>query len=106
MAPFEDNITHDGARLMGRNIVQRFAARDPRRYVTVADPKLRHGRIYLDYLRNGRGTTAVGALSPRARSGSPIAAPVTWADIEQGMRADALTIVKPFAGRPQRKGPR
>ena len=37
--------------------------------------------IYIDYLRNGRGTTAIGAYSPRAREGFPVAAPVTWAQV-------------------------
>ncbi|WP_353839273.1 hypothetical protein [Mesorhizobium sp.] len=35
------------------------------------------------YLRNGRGNTAVGAFSPRARPGFPIAHPVTWKQVER-----------------------
>jgi hypothetical protein len=38
----------------------------------------RRGRLFIDYLRNGRGTTAIGAYSPRARPSFRIAAPVTW----------------------------
>jgi bifunctional non-homologous end joining protein LigD len=50
-------------------------------------------------LRNGRGTTAIGAYAPRARSGFPIAAPVTWKDIENGIGPDAFTIQSPFRKR-------
>ncbi|HKH01674.1 MAG TPA: DNA ligase D, partial [Bradyrhizobium sp.] len=58
-------------------------------------PARRNNRIFLDYLRNGRGTTAVGAYSPRARAGFPVAAPVSWKDIERGVRPDAYTLRRP-----------
>lgn len=103
MAPLAEKMTHDAARSLARTYVQKLAARDPRRYVTAADPNIRRGRIYLDYLRNGRGTTAVGAFSPRAREGFPIAAPVTWTDIERGMRADTFTIARPPGSRTFRR---
>ena len=50
--------------------------------------------IFLDYLRNGRGT-----YSPRARDGFPIAAPVTWSRIESGILPDAFTMNCPFRAR-------
>ncbi|WP_353647045.1 hypothetical protein [Mesorhizobium sp. WSM2240] len=55
----------------------------------------RTGRIFIDYLRNGRGTTAVGASSPRARPGFPISKPVSWADIEAGIAPDVFTMDRP-----------
>jgi DNA primase len=48
----------------------------------------RTGRIFIDYLRNGRGTTAIGAWSPRARAGFPVAAPVSWRQVENEIRPD------------------
>jgi bifunctional non-homologous end joining protein LigD len=69
---------------------------DADRYTTSASLARRPGRLFVDYLRNGRGTTAVGAYSPRAREGFPIAAPVSWRQIEQGIGPDALTIERPF----------
>jgi bifunctional non-homologous end joining protein LigD len=59
----------------------------------------RHRRIFLHYLRNGRGTTAIGAYLTRAREGIPIAAPVTWTAIEAGIRPDAFTMKNPFRAR-------
>ena len=52
----------------------------------------RPGRLFIDYLRNGRGTTAVAAYSPRVREGFPIAAPVTWKQLEQHIAPDAFTL--------------
>ena len=60
---------------------------------TVALPKpQRRGRIFLDFLRNHRTATAIMPWSPRARPGMPIAAPVTWDELEGIERSDAFTI--------------
>ena len=90
-------------------LVKILAERDPAHYILSAQGN-RRGRIFLDYLRNGRGTTAIGTYSPRAREGFPIAAPVTWSRIEAGIRPDVFTMKSPFrvrsngtASRPVRK---
>jgi bifunctional non-homologous end joining protein LigD len=99
MVPLETKMTHDQAHRYARGIAQRLAAIDPDRYIVSAAMAKRPGRLFIDYLRNGRGTTAVGAYSPRARPGFPIAAPVTWKDVENGVRPDAFTISSPFRKR-------
>jgi bifunctional non-homologous end joining protein LigD len=98
MAPFERPVAHDEAHRIARRVVSTIAARFPDRYILSAQAK-RRGRIFLDYLRNGRGTTAIGTYSPRAREGFPIAAPVTWARIEAGIHPDAFTMTAPFRAR-------
>ncbi|WP_024513330.1 DNA ligase D [Bradyrhizobium sp. ARR65] len=95
IAPLDIPILHDQAHRTARQLVSAFAARNPDRYILSAQEK-RGGRIFLDYLRNGRGTTAIGPYSPRARQGFPIAAPTTWARIEKGIKPDAFTIAIPF----------
>ena len=54
--------------------------------------RARHGRIYIDYLRNGRGATAVGAYTPRARPGAPVSTPVSWEEVENGVKPDEFTV--------------
>jgi bifunctional non-homologous end joining protein LigD len=92
MAPIAGRIDHDEARRYAKKLAQKVAASAPDRYTLAADPRKRRGRIFIDYLRNGRGTTAVGAWSPRARPGFPIAAPVSWRQVEQGIRPDAFSM--------------
>ena len=65
MVPIEPSISHDEAREYCRGIAERIARTAPERYTTSPDPKQRSGRIYIDYLRNGRGNTAVGAAGRR-----------------------------------------
>ncbi|MER9677636.1 DNA ligase D [Mesorhizobium sp. M0045] len=96
MAPLQAVITHDDARQYARKLAQQLVSKHPDRYLLSAAPSARCGRIFLDYLRNGRGNTAVGAYSPRARSSFPIAAPVTWTQVEKGILPDAFTLESPF----------
>jgi bifunctional non-homologous end joining protein LigD len=83
------------AHAIARGIASTLAARFPGQYILSAQAK-RSGHIFLDYLRNGRGTTAIGTYSPRARDGFRIAAPVTWARVEAGIRPDAFAMAHPL----------
>lgn len=96
MAPLRKRMTHDAAHRRSRAIAEQLARLDPDRYTVSAALSARKGRLFLDYLRNGRGTTAVGAYSPRARSGWTIAAPIEWKQLENGdLRPDTYTIEAP-----------
>ena len=77
-------FAHDFARAM--------AATEPERYTATLAKKARRGKIFIDYLRNGRGATAVAAYSTRARPGAPFAVPATWKDVEGGMEPNALKV--------------
>jgi bifunctional non-homologous end joining protein LigD len=101
MVPVTPELTHDQAHRYCRAIAETYAATDDR-YTTSAALASRPRHLFIDYLRNGRGTTAVATYSPRAREGFPIAAPVTWKQIEMGIRPDAFTTVRPFHPHPRR----
>jgi bifunctional non-homologous end joining protein LigD len=52
------------------------------RFLTKMTKAARVGKIYLDYLRNERGSTAVAPYSPRARAGLPVALPLSWSELK------------------------
>jgi bifunctional non-homologous end joining protein LigD len=68
-----------------RNFCEAFAdameGEAPERYVATMSKAKRKGRIFIDWLRNGRGATSVASWSLRAREGAPAAVPVTWAEL-------------------------
>jgi bifunctional non-homologous end joining protein LigD len=60
-----------------------MAAKAPTRFTGKLAKRRRRGRILIDYLRNVRGATAVGAYSLRTRAGAPAATPVSWQELEK-----------------------
>jgi bifunctional non-homologous end joining protein LigD len=69
-----------------------MAADSPERYLTKISKAERAGRIFIDYLRNDPTSTAVGPYSTRSRVGAPVAMPLRWDDLKQGLDPCDYTI--------------
>ncbi len=54
--------------------------------------KLRKGKIFVDYLRNDKGSTAVAAYAVRARAGAPVAFPVPWSEVTKDLEPKRFTM--------------
>ena len=68
-----------------------LSRRTPGRYVTRATLSARKGKIFIDYLRNGRGATAISAFCVRAKPTAAISLPLAWEELTSKLDPDAFT---------------
>jgi bifunctional non-homologous end joining protein LigD len=92
VVPVTPKLEWDAIKEFAKWVSERFTAAYPDRFTTNMAKRARTGRIFIDYLRNGRGATAIGAYSPRARAGAPVATPLFWEEVEKGVKPDGFTV--------------
>jgi bifunctional non-homologous end joining protein LigD len=90
--PIVPRANWDEAKAFTQSIADAMAKDDPKRYVAIMSKRARAGRVFVDYLRNGRGATAVGPYSTRARAEASVSTPIAWDELSQGIRADHFRI--------------
>jgi bifunctional non-homologous end joining protein LigD len=88
----EDGLEWPEAKAFAQTVCRRLADEQPGRYVLNMSKSQRNGRIFLDYLRNDRMSTAVAPLSPRARPGAPVSFPLTWSQVKKGLEPKRYTL--------------
>jgi bifunctional non-homologous end joining protein LigD len=78
LTPGHDWDTHKD---FARRFAEAMALAEPDRFTATMSKAKRKGRIFIDWLRNQRGSTAVLPYSARARQGAPVALPITWDEL-------------------------
>ncbi len=85
---------HDWATVKGvsQAIVQHLSQHIPQRFVAKSGPRNRVGKIFIDYLRNGEGSTTASAWTARARAGMGISVPLAWDELDKVHSGDHWTV--------------
>ncbi|WP_421723380.1 DNA ligase D [Bauldia sp.] len=92
VAPLQPRHDWEAVKDFAEAFARTVAAAEPDTYLAVATKAKRTGRIFIDYLRNGRGATAIAPYSTRARKGAPVAWPMTWAGVARAKDARVATV--------------
>ncbi|WP_017580781.1 non-homologous end-joining DNA ligase [Nocardiopsis valliformis] len=82
-SPLRPEVDDQDVRRLAKAVADRVAARAPDEWTTRVRKAARHGRMFVDYLRNGPAQLAVAPYSVRAKPGAPVATPVTWEELDQ-----------------------
>ena len=82
VVPFEPASSWDAFRQFARRMAQVMAEKWPDGYTSNVRRARRNGKIFIDWLRNGRGATSVAPYSLRARPGAPVSAPLAWDELD------------------------
>ncbi|HET6497710.1 MAG TPA: DNA ligase D, partial [Coriobacteriia bacterium] len=85
VTPIAPTHDHDAARSLAHALVDRVVEAEPSRFTGRMAKAARAGKIFIDYLRNAHGATAIAAYSTRARPGAPVAVPVSWEELASGL---------------------
>ena len=87
VVPVEPGPTWPAVKKFTRAFVTEMVRDEPQRFIATMSKTKRGGKIFIDYLRNDREATAIGAYSPRARAGAPVALPIEWDELRAEGRA-------------------
>ncbi len=93
VAPVARRLGWDDFKAFSKALVEGIVAAEPRLYTAKIPKASRKGKVFLDYLRNGRDATAIVAYSTRARPGATVSTPLAWEELDDpDLRGDRFTV--------------
>ncbi|WP_080797059.1 DNA ligase D [Arabiibacter massiliensis] len=91
VVPFQPEASWDAFRDFAKRIAQTMAEKWPDRYTSNVRLAKRTGKVYIDWMRNGRGATSIAPYSLRARTGARVSLPISWDELDD-VAPDAVTM--------------
>jgi bifunctional non-homologous end joining protein LigD len=91
--PLTPRADWDTVKAFAQSIASAMAADRPDLYTDNMAKSGRSGRIFVDYLRNGMGATAIGAYSTRARDGASVSVPLAWDELGENIRSNHFALL-------------
>jgi bifunctional non-homologous end joining protein LigD len=92
VVPLRRTAGWETVRGFARTFAHVLAEREPDRFTASISKARRKGRIFVDWLRNERGATAIAPFSARARPGAPVAVPLRWEELERARKLPRFDI--------------
>ncbi len=92
IAPLTPRVAWPEVKAFCKGLAQRLADDQPDRYIATMSKAKRKGKLFIDYLRNERGSTAIAPWSSRSREGAPAAVPVSWDELQNVKSANQFTL--------------
>ena len=92
VVPLKRGHDWDTHKDFSRRFAEALSMAEPDRFVATMSKAKRKGRIFIDWLRNQRGATAVLPYSARARAGAPVAVPIAWDELDAAKDAHPFSI--------------
>jgi bifunctional non-homologous end joining protein LigD len=92
VVPIRPRMKWDDAKAFCRAVADVMVKTAPDRYIATASKAARKGKIFIDYLRNGRGATAIAAYSTRAKTTPTVSVPIAWDELSARLTSDHFTI--------------
>ncbi len=90
--PLKPSADWPTARAWTRAFAEKLEREHPALYVASIPKARRVGRILIDWLRNGLGSTAICSFSPRARDGATVATPLAWSEVKPALDPHSFTV--------------
>jgi bifunctional non-homologous end joining protein LigD len=92
VVPVQPRTEWEQAKAFCRSVADFMVRAAPDRFIATMSKSARKGKIFIDYLRNARGATAVAPYSSRARSGATVSVPIAWDELTPNLRSDHFTV--------------
>jgi bifunctional non-homologous end joining protein LigD len=92
VVPLERRSDWDEVKAFSKHMAELVEQADPNHYVSNMSKAKRKGKIFIDYLRNGRGATAICAFSTRAKPHATVSVPLSWDELTPAIHSDQFTI--------------
>ncbi|HEY1461691.1 MAG TPA: non-homologous end-joining DNA ligase, partial [Casimicrobiaceae bacterium] len=95
--PIRATLEWPQAKAFTKSVADFLVSTFPDRFVATLSKAQRKGRIFIDYLRNAEGATAIAPYSVRARSNAPVAMPIAWEELRSDVRFDHFNVKNALA---------
>ncbi|MDK2745399.1 MAG: DNA ligase D [Nitrospira sp. BO4] len=92
VVPLQRRHSWDEVKDFAKSVAGHMVRTIPARFTDNMSKRVRKGKVYIDYLRNGRGATTVAAYSTRAKPRAPLSAPLGWDELTPSLRSDQFNV--------------